>query len=291
MLASGIPIDVVSAGQEPMAVADLPLFTELSYRSKYVKYAQQIHTQAPLDALVRQRHSKVWDEWLPVYLIAPELFETETVSDGLRAVQVADVQQAGRVWLDLLNEQRNNDNRVFAYFPEDTALFLPDIRSYMAFMLDHYGKSEFRAGVIANELHGHLGIYAIVGVKMGLRAREYFNVGVDDIRVVSYAGSKPPVSCMNDGLQVGTGGTLGHGLIRLAEEAEARPQADFSFKNRSIRLTLKPEYAQRIAGDVRQAVADYGNLTEPYWDRIRELAVRYWAEFDRHELFILSEIP
>ncbi len=47
---------------------------------------------------------------------------------------------------------------------------------------------------------------ATIGVKMGIRAREYFNIGVDDILVTTYAGHKPPVSCMNDGLQVGNGG-------------------------------------------------------------------------------------
>ena len=87
---------------------------------------------------------------------------------------------------------------------------------------------------------------------MGIRAREYFNIGVDDIEVTSYAGHKPPVSCMNDGLQVSTGATLGHGLIRVAEELPVRPEARFSFKGKTIRLRLKPEYADRIRRDVQQ---------------------------------------
>ena len=39
-----------------------------------------------------------------------------------------------------------------------------------------------------------LGIYSIIGAKMGLRTREYFDVGLDELLVVSYAGSQPPLT-------------------------------------------------------------------------------------------------
>ena len=137
-------------------------------------------------------------------------------------------------------------------------------------------------------MHGHLGIYATIGVKMGIRAREYFNIGVDDIRVVTRAGNRPPVSCMNDGLQVGTGASLGHGLIVVDTCAPPRPEARFTFKDKSIRLALKPAYAERIRRDVQRGIALHGDLTEPYWQYIRELALKYWCEFDRHEIFDLT---
>jgi pyrimidine-specific ribonucleoside hydrolase len=148
-----------------------------------------------------------------------------------------------------------------------------------------HGRSEWRAGVIANELHGHLGVYAIIGVKMGIRAREYFNIGVDDIVVESFAGSQPPVSCMNDGLQVSVGATIGHGLISIAATDDIRPEASFSFKGKTLRLKLKQEYARQIADDVRDCISRDGNFTKEYWQSIRQLALRYWQQFDRHEIF------
>ena len=120
---------------------------------------------------------------------------------------------------------------------------------------------------------------------MGIRAREYFDIGVDDIEVTTWAGSRPPVSCMNDGLQVGTGATVGHGLITVAEVDRPKPEAEFRFKGKTLRLTLKPEYAERIRQDVQRGIARYGDLTEPYWQYVRELALRYWLDFDRHEIF------
>ena len=111
---------------------------------------------------------------------------------------------------------------------------------------------------------------------------------MDDIAVTSFAGSRPPVSCLNDGLQVGTGGTVGHGLMTVEMVESPRPEAVFRFKDKAIRLKLKPEYAARIRDDVQRGVALYGPDSEAYWLYIRELALRYWAEFDRHEIFDLS---
>jgi pyrimidine-specific ribonucleoside hydrolase len=164
-------------------------------------------------------------------------------------------------------------------------LFAPDIAPLVKDIVTRHGHSEWRAGALANELHGHLGIYAIVGVKMGIRAREYFNIGVDDVVVTSYAGQHPPVSCMNDGLQVSTGGTIGHGLLTVVTGEPVRPEASFSFKGKTLRMKLKPAYAQQIRKDVEEGIRLHGNLTEPYWQYVRELALGYWLEFDRREMF------
>ena len=47
---------------------------------------------------------------------------------------------------------------------------------------------------MTNEIHGHTGIYSIIGAKMGIRAMEYFNVGVNNLMITSFAGSEPPLS-------------------------------------------------------------------------------------------------
>lgn len=108
---------------------------------------------------------------------------------------------------------------------------------------------------------------------------------VDDIEVTTYAGHNPPINCMDDGLQVGTGASVGHGLITVAENDPPRPEARFTFKDKTMRLVLKPEYAGRISGDVKRGIGLYGNLTEAYWLYVRELALQYWLDFDRHEIF------
>ena len=119
---------------------------------------------------------------------------------------------------------------------------------------------------------------------MGIRAREYFDIGVDDMQVTTYAGSQPPVSCLNDGLQVSTGGTLGHGLITVVgkKPADCRPEATFVFKDKKVTLRLNEH---RVREDLQKGVETYGADTEANWQYVRDLAVKYWLDWDRHEIF------
>jgi len=122
---------------------------------------------------------------------------------------------------------------------------------------------------------------------MGLRAREYFNVGLDELLVVSYAGSQPPISCLNDGLQVSTGATLGHGTISISKDLPPIPKAIFTFKNTTISLQLKEDYWDIAEKDIKQGIKQHGLLTDNYWRFIRERAIRYWLEWSRKEIFNL----
>jgi len=243
------------------------------------------------EIVIDGQYLKMWDDLAVVYLFAPELFTSTNIRENVSMYSLANADAAGKVKdvaIQILGGKPDNESRVFFGFPDDPALYAADVAPVVKNIIARHGRSEWRAGVLTNELHGHLGIYAIIGVKMGIRAREFFNIGVDDITVVTYAGLQPPISCMNDGLQVSTGGTLGHGLISVADEKIIRPEATFTFKNKTLRLKLKPEYAQQIRKDVEDAIRQYGNLTEPYWQQIRLLAIKYWEEFDRHEMFEMS---
>ena len=58
---------------------------------------------------------------------------------------------------------------------------------------------------------------------MGVRAREILHAPMDGIRAVSKAGNKPPLSCMNDGLQAAAGASLGRGAIRITDTIISLP--------------------------------------------------------------------
>ncbi len=51
--------------------------------------------------------------------------------------------------------------------PTDTAFYMPDLQPIVTEAINKYGEDEWTSGVIANELHRHLGVFAIIGVKMG----------------------------------------------------------------------------------------------------------------------------
>lgn len=291
VLASGIPVEIVSANPAtPVAITPAYLDSVAMVPTPYARRIVTVHRTSPLAELVDERHLEAWDDLVALYLYCPELFACSEASPSVRLCRLAQGVEAARVQqglLAILRGKPDSESRVFYGFPTDEACYAEDVIPIIAQAVDRHGPSEWRAGVLTNELHGHLGIYATIGVKMGIRAREYFNIGVDDIEVETYAGHKPPVSCMNDGLQVGTGASVGHGLITVAPTDRPRPEARFSFKGKTIRLALKPEYADRVRRDVQKGVELYGGLTEPYWQYVRGLALQYWLEFDRHEIFDL----
>ena len=289
VLASGVPVTVVSANPAcPVVVTPALLDSVAAVPTVYARKIAATHRTPPLAKLVGKRHLEAWDDLVAVYLFAPELFSIRELNGTVRVCELPDKRAAAEAQTRLtaiLRGKPDSESRVFYGFPVCGALYAEDVVPIIDSAISRHGPSEWRAGVLTNELHGHLGIYATIGVKMGIRAREYFNIGVDDIFVTTYAGRKPPISCMNDGLQVGTGASVGHGLIAVAENDRPRPEARFTFKDKTVRLALKPEYADRIRRDVKRGIELYGDLTEPYWQYVRALALRYWLDFDRHEIF------
>ena len=178
----------------------------------------------------------------------------------------------------------------------------PAIEAMAERTIARWGKEEWRAVILTNEIHGHIGIYSTIGAKMSIYALEFISRccnKMENLKILSFAGSRPPVSCFNDGLQISTGATLGHGAIEIAkscaeskEHADARVEAIFRFraicgteaKEMQLRVWLKEELMQQIAGDIANAVKQYGH-TPDYWLQVRRLALDYWQQWNRAEIF------
>jgi len=125
---------------------------------------------------------------------------------------------------------------------------------------------------------------------MGIKARDFFGVGADLLEVTTYAGNKPPYSCLNDGIQVSTGATLGMGTIHLASHAKNKPEAIFTSKYRSIKISLKKEYLEKVDADIKEGIMKFGLMDDGYWKLIRHNALKYWVEWDRNKIFDIEEV-
>jgi pyrimidine-specific ribonucleoside hydrolase len=169
-------------------------------------------------------------------------------------------------------------------------LYEEDVRDILEETLKKYGEEEWRRVALTVEIHGHLGVYAIIGAKMGIRAKELLGGGTESLRVVTYAGERPPLSCLNDGIQVGTGATLGHGSIAVSQNADRSPVADFISGDQILRIALKDEISQSTDLKLKELHRECGGLTEKYWHEVRELGIRYWRELDRNEIFEIEII-
>ena len=190
---------------------------------------------------------------------------------------------------NLLKSGMETNNRVFVSFPTDSTLYKKEYANILNSTLEKYGENEWKAVAMTNEIHGHTGIYSIIGAKMGIRALEYFNVGVNNLKVTSFAGNEPPLSCLNDGIQISTGATIGQGLIVIADSVNPIPTIYFEFNNRKIKISLKPTIESQMKNDISQGIKNFG-MGDAYWIYIEKLALNYWADFNRHEIFDIVEI-
>jgi len=228
------------------------------------------------------------DELIPLYLHYPELFLTIQQGDNSE-ITPSDLISLKDRYLRILKGETVIKNQVIKELPADPDFYFDDIKPFVSEIIEGYGEDEWQSGVLANELHRHLGVFAIIGVKMGIRAREYFNTGVDEFEVVSFAGSVSPLSCMNDGIQVSTGATPGHGLLTVRNDSPL-PSAEFKYMNHRIKLTLKPDLANKITGELKEINFVYGLDSDIYWELVRKNAIKYWRDFDRHEIFEIEVI-
>jgi formylmethanofuran dehydrogenase subunit E len=93
------------------------------------------------------------------------------------------------------------------------------------------------------EFHGHLGPYLIVGMKMGELSNELLGkeagagTGQSQKKVIVKTGTKPPISCIIDGIQYVSGCTLGKGNIEVINLQ--KPEATFILNEKKLSIILK----------------------------------------------------
>lgn len=243
--------------------------------------------------LVRQRHLRFWDDLVALRLLQPIRFRADPLPDRPAWSRVVpdpalSVPDAA---LELLVEAPLRQTVILSRFPAEAAWLQEDVRSRADTLMKRHGLEEWKAVVLTSELHRHLGTYSIVGAKMGIRARELFRAGPDELKVESHAGLRPPLSCVNDGLQVATGASLGRGTIAVVETATPSCEAVFIRGPRRLRLRLRPTWADRITKELADLARCHGALTPAYFSAVRKAALEHWVEMDRRTAFEESWEP
>ena len=289
---SGISLEVVSIDRNDLLINEDYLGHLHNHHSTYAYRIEQVHSQPPVVERIKDKHLMLWDDLVPLYLTAPVMFETST-EDNIRFVTINQTLPPDFVYETigkLLVSATTANNRVFLYFPVDTALYKPDYARMLNETVRKFGLIEWKAICMTNEIHGHTGIYSIIGAKMGIRAMDYFNVGVNNLKVTTFSGNATPLSCFNDGIQISTGATIGQGLITVSDSVSPLSSAIFEFNDRKVHISVKPEIAERMRNEIKYAVEIFGLLTPTYWSYIEKLAIEYWADFDRNEIFMIEQM-
>lgn len=93
--------------------------------------------------------------------------------------------------------------------------------------------------------HGHPGPFLALGIRMGLLALSLLGSrGHRGIVAEVETGTKPPISCMVDGVQVSTGCTMGKGNLSVKPLGKAA--AVFSANGKRVRIEVRPEWLSRL---------------------------------------------
>jgi pyrimidine-specific ribonucleoside hydrolase len=188
------------------------------------------------------------------------------------------------------HEPNNLDERspvCLKSYPTDPAQFKDFVTPFVTQIIEKHGAEEWKAVLLTNELHRHLGLWSIIGAKMGIRAREILGAKFDELDVISFCGIQPPFSCVNDGIQVSTGASLGRGAISNTHLGV--PEAIFISKGKRLRLKIKPEIKAQVGGVIKKLSDQFGFQSSQYFLELDKISVKYWLEMDRKNLF--DEVP
>jgi len=108
----------------------------------------------------------------------------------------------------------------------------------------------------AVKLHGHLGPFLVIGVRMGQVAR--LHVVADDKNIHRLQGSiktppSTPFSCVIDGVQASTSCTVGNQRLKIENSAELIT-ATFRLENtnKKVEILVNPKVVEKLIGEMSE---------------------------------------
>lgn len=292
VFASGIDIYCIHPAKKDLLPFDRNMLEKIDATgSPAARLVSAIHRGPAVQKAIDHQHLMIWDENTVIYLENPELFRVEPAPGHSQLMRLNgfDAKGVSHAYTKCLGHAADahldpRHSVVLKAFPHDPAMFKPDVAPHVNRIIHRHGIEEWKATVLTNEFHRHLGIYSLIGAKMGIRAREILGAPFDTMKVLSHAGNKPPISCMNDGLQVATGASLGRGTIKI-DGGNPRPAAAFFYRDKTLILSLNTECGDKIKQDIKAGLNQFGGLNRAYFAHIRKLSIRYWLDFNRGEIF------
>lgn len=101
----------------------------------------------------------------------------------------------------------------------------------------------------ARKLHGHLGPFLVIGVRMGVIAKKALLASDEQctlLRAKVAVPLFPPYSCLLDGIQVSTTCTIGNQRLTIENSEEIRVSFTKQNTDRTVNITLNPKMAEEL---------------------------------------------
>jgi formylmethanofuran dehydrogenase subunit E len=132
----------------------------------------------------------------------------------------------------------------------------------------------------AAKLHGHLGPFLVIGVRMGEMAKKHLNLDDKGSRRLQASIKTPlftPFSCVIDGIQVATSCTVGNQKLKI-DKSTKEITARFKLQNsdKTMRISVNPEVAETLIEEMSKGA------------NAEQLATKI-AHMQEEQLFVLEE--
>ncbi|MFW6110469.1 MAG: FmdE family protein [Thermoproteota archaeon] len=124
---------------------------------------------------------------------------------------------------------------------------------------NHDMKSNIR---YAQVLHGHLGPFLVIGVRLGILAKQKLNLNSDEMSNLQVTAELPlltPFSCILDGLQITTQCTLGNQKLRF-KNSQGEIKIHFNHLNSPKEVSIHVN--RRIAEELQHRLSQGASKEE-----------------------------
>ena len=124
--------------------------------------------------LPAEDHFYVWDELAVIFMNRPSLFKFVPAKENPLTMHLLsyDAKGAHNTYLKLLGFAA--DSHILSRhlvllkeIPSDPILFREDIEPFVKKIIEKHGLEEWKAALLTNEFHRHLGIYSIIAPRWG----------------------------------------------------------------------------------------------------------------------------
>jgi formylmethanofuran dehydrogenase subunit E len=111
----------------------------------------------------------------------------------------------------------------------------------------------------ARKLHGHVGPFLVIGVKMGIAAKKALNISESECTLLTAEVAvplQPPFSCLLDGVQVSTTCTIGNQRLQIKKSKTIQATFRSSKNAKTVRITLAQSFSEELEQKLKKDKLD-----------------------------------
>jgi len=130
----------------------------------------------------------------------------------------------------------------------------------------------------ARQLHGHVGPYLVIGLKMGTAAKKALNINDTEsthLRAEVAVPLYPPFSCLLDGIQVSTTCTIGNQRLQFKNSKTIQGTFVIEESGKIVKITVNKKFIEILEEKKRE-------------DKLNEAYAWELAEVHEDQLFKIT---